>query len=226
MRRRLVPPLCLSLILCICSGAAFAGAWPREEGTTFLSLGGNVALFDGATRPVHYDPTIYLEYGVTPRLTFGIDGYAADAGTAGSLFAWIRLPWRPERGGDVWAVSTGLGMTLLQDGYREATTRLGLHWGRGLETGWLAVDAQGQLGVTRLSHQAKVEGTWGRDLAPRWTGLIQAQTGYGLSGDIYAKIGGSFAWQAHETFELRLGLTRALTGDRGGGLTLESWWRF
>ncbi|WP_162620513.1 hypothetical protein [Limimaricola cinnabarinus] len=222
MRRRLMLTLCFALW----AGMAHAGAWPREEGTSFLSLGGNVALFDGATRPVHYDPTLYLEHGITPRLTFGIDGYAADAGTAGSLFAWIRLPWRPELEGDVWAVSTGLGVTLLPDGDHEATGRLGLHWGRGLGNGWLALDAQGQLGVTRLSHQAKIEGTWGRELAPRWTGLIQAQAGYGLSGDIYAKTGGSLVWQASETLDLRLGLTRALTGDRGGGLTLESWWRF
>ncbi len=203
-----------------------AGAWPREEGTTFVSFGGNVALFGGATRPVHYDPMIYVEHGLTPRLTFGIDGYTADAGTAGSLFAWIRLPWRPGDGGDVWAASTGLGTTLLPDGTHEATTRLGLHWGRGLETGWLALDVQGQLGVTRLSHQAKVEGTWGRKLTPQLTGLLQGQTGYGLSGDLYAKLGASVVWHATEALDLRIGLTRAMTGDRGGGLTLEGWWRF
>ena len=222
MRSTLLLSLCLSLW----AASALGGAWPREKGTTFLSFGGNVALFDGATRPVHYDPTIYVEHGATARLTFGIDGYAADAGTAGSLFAWIRLPWRPERAGDLWAVSTGLGMTLLPDGDREATTRLGLHWGRGLGNGWLALDAQGQLGVTRLSHQAKAEVTWGREIAPRWTALAQGQAGYGLTGDIYAKIGGSLVWQAHDTLDLRLGLTHALTGDRGGALTVESWWRF
>ena len=216
----------LSIWLCHAGAVAQAGAWPREAGEVFLSFGGNVALFGGATRPVHYDPTLYLEYGLTERLTLGLDGYTADAGRAGSLFGWLRLPWRPGEGDDVWAVSAGLGSTLLPDGDQEATTRLGLHWGRGLHSGWLALDAQGQIGVTRLSHQAKLEGTWGARLTPRWTGLMQAQVGYGLSGDIYAKLGGAAVLHATDRIDLRLGLTRALTGDRGGGLTLETWWRF
>jgi len=224
MSRILVLLLCLRLALG--AGPVWAGAWPRDEGETFLSFGGNVALFGGAMRPVHYDPMFYAEHGLTARLTLGIDGYTADAGTAGSLFAWLRLPWRPGDGDDVWAVSTGLGATLLPDGTHEATTRLGLHWGRGLESGWLALDAQGQLGVTRLSHQAKIEATWGHKITPLWTGLFQGQAGYGLSGDLYAKLSASVIWHTTETFDLRLGLTRAMTGDRGGGLTLESWWRF
>lgn len=216
----------LSLVIVLTGAMARAGAWPREEGELFLSFGGNIALFGDAVRPVHYDPTIYLEYGLTERLTLGLDGYTADAGTAGSLFAWLRVPWRPDAAGDVWAVSAGLGTTLLHDGAQEATSRLGLHWGRGLENGWLALDAQGQLGVTRLSHQAKIEASWGREFTPLWTGLMQGQIGYGLSGDTYAKIGASGILHATPGLDLRLGLTRALTGDRGGGLTLEAWWRF
>lgn len=231
LRRRIAAAGCaafwiLSLAGVAGPGAAVAGAWPRDEGEVFLSLGGNLALFGDAVRPVHYDPTVYLEYGLTDRLTLGFDGYTADAGSVGSLFGWARMPLGPTDRNAKWAVSGALGATLLASGRYDPMLRLGLHWGRGLDDGWLAVDAQAQVGVGALSHQAKIDASWGYGLGRGWTVLMQGQVGYGLQGDLYAKLSPSLVYKVNDAISLRAGLTRALTGDRGGGLTFETWLRF
>ena len=52
---------------------AQASAWSREGGALFIAVGGNFLLSDGAELPVHYDPTLYAEYGATETLTLGLD---------------------------------------------------------------------------------------------------------------------------------------------------------
>ena len=69
-----------------------AGAWPREEGELFIAAGGNFLLSDGAQLPVHYDPTLYAEYGLSDRVTIGLDLHTADAGRIGSIFFFASFP--------------------------------------------------------------------------------------------------------------------------------------
>ena len=52
------------------------------------------------------------------------------------------------------------------------------------------------------------------------------QVGTGLEGDFYAKLSPSIGYSLSETIDLRMGLTHALTGDRGSGLLVETWIRF
>jgi hypothetical protein len=213
-------------LLLLLATQSHAGAWPREEGTVFLSFGGNVALFGEAVRPVHYDPTVYLEYGLTERLTIGIDGFTADKGTAGSLFVFARAPVLAESGSDKLAVSLGLGATLMPDGSLEGTPRLGLHWGRGLSNGWLAADTELTYGLTRETAQTKIDVTAGYNLTDDWTAILVATAGIGLTGDVYVKASPSILYHVNDTISIRTGLVQALSGDYGGGLSLEAWIRF
>ena len=222
--------LLLALLLTLClARPALSGAWMREEGEWFLSFGGNVALSEAAQRPVHYDPTAYLEYGLTPGLTLGLDGYVADAGDAGSVFAFARLPLAtaalPERAR--LAFSLGAGATIIPTGEIEPSARLGLSFGYGLDSGWLAADAevvQALGGSDR--RQSKLDLTWGYRLGPDWTSILSAQVGTGLEGDFYAKVTPSIAWRMTERVQLRVGATHALTGDRGTGLLMQVWTTF
>ncbi|MGR3465228.1 hypothetical protein [Limimaricola sp.] len=226
MERTWIPIVLLSGWAGLAGDAAQAGAWPREAGRTFLSFGGTIALSDDDSGLPDIAPTIYLEYGLTERLTLGLDGYAADDGSSGNLIAWARLPLTTAANGDVAAVSAGAGTVLVDEDATEAAARLGLHWGRGLEEGWLSVDAQALLALSSLSHEAKIDATWGQNLSPRWTGMLQGQVGYGLGGDAYAKLGTSVVLHVAPDLDLRLGLSRAITGDPDAGLSVETWWRF
>ncbi|SHJ24681.1 hypothetical protein [Wenxinia saemankumensis] len=213
------------LVAALLPARAGAGAWAREAGEVYLSFGGNVALFS-AERPVHYDPTIYLEFGALPRLTFGLNAYLADAGTAGSGFVWARLALDDGTGPDRWAVGGGIGATILPDGTYEPSARADLHWGRGLDRGWLAVDVEGVWAIGSDRRQIKAEGVWGQRFAEGWTSLLSAQAGTGLTGDFYAKVAGALSYAPAERWDLSVGIDHALTGDRGSGLLMRTSFRF
>ena len=221
----------LSLSLAGTCGAlpASAGAWPREEGEVFLSLGYNVALFS-AVRPVHYDPTIYAEWGATPRITLGFDAHTGDAGEVASAFAFLRLPLDQGEGRDRWAMSFALGYTLTPEGGEEAEGRYGLHWGRGIENGWLAFDATVQRDLDGGPPRTKFDMTvgqtlpWGED--DPWTATVQLFSGTGFDGDFYAKISPGISYAVTDGIALRAGVVHALTGDRGSALSVEAWFTF
>ncbi len=195
-------------------------------GATFLSFGGNVALFDGAVRPVHYDPTLYIEYGLTGRITVGFDGYTSDATEVVNGFVFLRFPVGSTEGRSRLAFSIAGGASEIPGLDIETTGRLGLHWGYGLDGGWLAADATTVLGLSVGEREGKVEVTWGQELTGRWTGLVQMQAGIGFSGDEYAKVTPSVMYALTESTRLRAGFVQALTGDKGSALMLEIWTQF
>ena len=216
-------PLALFLLT---ASQATAGAWPREDGEVFLSFGGNVALLGEAARPVYYDPTIYVEYGLTPRLTFGLDGFTADKGEAGSLFFFLRFPLYHSAAGDRFAATIATGATLMPNGALEETPRLSLHWGRGMATGWMAADAEVKYGLTRQIAQSKIDITWGFRFDDDWSSVVVGTAGIGLEGDFYAKFSPSLLYRVTDRISLRAGLVQALTGDLGTGISAETWIRF
>ena len=220
-------PIIYALTVATLTGStAWAGAWPREEGTYFLSLGGNVLLFGDAARPVHYDPTIYLEYGLTERLTLGLDGYTADKGEAGSLLAFARYTFgRTDRPSRI-ALSLGAGGTLVPTGGIDPTLRIGAHWGRGMDWGWIAADYSLTLGTELVELQEKVDLTLGYRVDETWTAILNAEAGLGLTQDFYAKVTPSVAYRLNERVSLRFGYTQALTGDFGGGVGFQTWIAF
>ncbi len=216
----------ITLSLCLAGETLKAGAWSRDKGEVFLSFGGNVALFDGATRPVHYDPTLYIEYGLTDRMTVGFDGYTSDATAVVNGFVFLRYPIGPEESPQRFAISLAGGASEIPGLALETTGRLGLHWGYGLPNGWLAADATSVVGLAGGEREAKLEFTWGQHLTERWTGILQMQGGVGFSGDTYAKVSPAVMIALGEKTRLRAGLVQAMTGDRGSALTVELWLTF
>ena len=216
----------LTLLTLSLANSADAGAWPRNEGEVFLSFGSNVALLGEAVRPVYYDPTLYLEYGLTGRVTIGVDGFTADRGDAGSLFAFARYAFDLPGSGDAWGVGFGVGTTIVPDGSHDMTLRTTLHWGRGLETGWLAVDAEASFGLDRNLTQTKIDATWGYRFDDTWISATQFQVGTGLTGDTYVKVAPSIIWVARDNLQVRAGLVQALSGDYGTALSLQTWVTF
>ena len=223
--RRCLSAFCLAAAA-LTPGVGAAGAWSREEGTVFLSFGANLALSAAAERPVHYDPTVYVEYRWSERLTLGLDGYTADKGEAGSLFAFARMPIGRNDGAARLAFSLGVGAVAIPTGSIEPSFRVGLHWGRGLVSGWLAVDAELVHAMGADRQQSKVDVTWGYRFSDAIAAVVTGQAGTGLEGDNYAKISPTLVWQATDRISLRAGAVHALTGDRGTGLMTQVWLTF
>ncbi len=207
----------------LAAGPVLAGAWAREKGQLFTSQGGNFLLSDGAELPVHYDPTYYAEYGLTDLLTIGVDYHTADRGRIDTAFVFARFPLGEIDGPDRYAASLAFGARV--DEYRplEHLLRGGFAWGRGLDSGWLAIDSSATYGTEERVFRPKVDFTWGHHLTDRWTTSVQLQTGQGFNDDYYAKINPSISYGINEEYRISIGAVRALTGDGGGALKLDVW---
>lgn len=205
---------------------AQAGAWTRAEGELFIAAGGNFLLSEGAQLPVHYDPTLYAEYGMSERVTLGLDLHTADAGRIGSLFLFASFPIGDLKAQNKFAASLALGVRA--DAFREPETlmRGGISWGRGIENGWLAIDATATFGTLDNTFRPKVDATWGYNWTDKWTTTVQLQTGQGFTNDYYAKIAPSLVYDLRENIKVHLGAVHALTGDRGSALKFETWLTF
>ncbi|MDX8347094.1 hypothetical protein SLH49_03760 [Cognatiyoonia sp. IB215446] len=220
--RLLVAVICLL----VTPQAAVSGAWAREEGQFFLSSGGNFLLSDGAQLPVHYDPTLYLEYGLTDILTIGVDYHTADQGRIDTGFVFARFPLGETTGATRYAASIGFGARVDEFNPRENLVQGGLFWGRGYSAGWFAVDFTATHGDLSENFRAKADFTWGHNLSDRWTTSLQLQTGEGFSGDTYAKINPAIIMTLTQNHRISLGAVRALTGDEGSALKLNVWSTF
>ncbi|QQA42218.1 hypothetical protein [Pelagovum pacificum] len=207
--------------------SANAGPWLREKGAVFLSFGANVAISDSAVRPVHWDPTVFLEYGLTERLTVGFDLYIANGDEEQTAGVFARYPLR--EGDLTWPVSATVGYGLRHD-RTEATLeeilRFGVSTGRGLPRGWVAIDAAAIQPLVEAPLEAKLDVTWGREVAPRMTTILQLQTGIGTAGDFYAKAAPSVLLSVNERLRFEVGAVQALTGDLGTGLRIAAWLDF
>jgi len=219
MRRATIIGLCLAV-----PDLASAGAWPRPEGEVFLSLGGNVALIGDGERPIHYDPTIYAEYGATPLTTLGIDGHTSDRGEIGTFFVFARHTLQDDA--DPVAVSLGLGLTGTLEVETDPVLRFGLHVGDGFDGGWIALDASVTRGISSSFGQEKLDFTYGRQLSDTLAATLEAHAGTGLDGGTYAKVSSSVIWSATDRVDLRGGYVQGLTGDNGGGISLQAWTTF
>lgn len=217
----------LTVIFLFCfASTAFAGAWPRAKGEIFIAAGGNFLLSEGAKLPVHYDPTLYAEYGATERTTLGVDLHTADAGRIGTMFLFASFPVGDLEARDKFSASLAFGVRA--DAYHPTETLLrgGLSWSRGLDTGWLAVDATATYGTNERTFRPKIDMTWGHQWGEKWMTSLQLQTGQGFTNDYYAKIAPSLIYSFNDRMKLHLGAVHALTGDRGSGLKAETWMSF
>lgn len=217
----------LALLFFLCAAqTAFAGAWPREKGEIFIAAGGNFLLSEGAQLPVHYDPTLYAEYGASDRVTLGLDLHTADAGRIGTIFLFASFPLGDLEARDKFAASLAFGARADAQHPNETLLRGGLSWGRGLDDGWLAVDASATYGTNARTFRPKVDMTWGHQWGEKWMTSLQLQTGQGFTNDYYAKIAPSLIYIFNDRLKVHLGAVHALTGDRGSGLKLETWMKF
>jgi len=216
----------LSFFVFAAPGQVDAGAWAREKGEVFIATGGNFLLSDGAQLPVHYDPTLYIEYGLSPLITVGLDYYTADQGRIDTGLIFARFPLGNVTGRDRLAASLAFGARVDEFSPVESLIRGGLLWGRGLNNGWLAIDYSATYGDIDQVFRSKADFTWGYNLTDRWTSTLQLQSGEGFDEDVYAKINPGIIFRVNDNYRVSVGAVRAFTGDKGSALKLDIWAKF
>lgn len=201
---------------------AAAGPWPREKGRVFLSLSGQLHERD-EFGIIDQFFGLYAEYGVTDRLTLGIDA-GGDAVRMSKALAFLRWPLGAPERPLKFAIELGAGEV-----ESEAALRPGLSVGRGItlwdRPGWMTGDARMILANSGdISLESDV--TIGLDTGPRSKTIVQIQTGRPAHGRSYIRIAPSFVYRTGQGSFLEFGLIEPLSGTDRRAVKLGLWREF
>lgn len=218
---------------------AEAGAWPRERGELFLSFGQQVSTgattLLGAATDIRSWSSVYAEYGLTGRLTVGLDaglGQGQDERIEAAL-VFARWPvWSP--GEHRIALDLGLGTVAETDEVRQTRLRLGLAWGRGIAEGggwrrgggWLGMESSAELREPAGEVAFKADFTAGWKPSERWMVIGQVQTGYYPDAGGIVRLAPSVVRKVSARSHLQLGATAELVGEPALGLAGSVWFSF
>jgi hypothetical protein len=207
--------------------AALAGPWPREAGTTFLSVSVE-SPSDGDTDQFYYSG--YAEFGLTDWLTLGFDG-GTDYYTSGEGYGFVKLPLPLSAGPHKFAVLAGYGMRKTSTSLLEPLYVLGGSWGMGFESalgpGWASIDGTLRERANTRSRLLKVDGTLGvnRSAGQLWF----AQLRYAdddLAPDPTLELAPSVAWPLWGKTRLETSAAFGLVGSDSIRLKLGLWTEF
>jgi hypothetical protein len=214
------------VLLGLDAGAAVAGAWPREEGETFLSFS-NLPVRDSDGRFSSW-VGLYAERGLTPRLTLGLDGDRPSDGENWSVWGFLR--WDLSPGAKVQrALSFGVGVRGA-DGGIDPVFRPGFAIGRALSTPWgpgwveaeaLAIHAPGP-GWTAW----KLDGTIGVRPSERQVLMLQAQVSDWPDSDVQLRLIPSVVTEIAPGISVEIGIAAEVAEPRTLGLKLGTWLEF
>ncbi|MCR8547853.1 hypothetical protein M4578_08440 [Salipiger sp. P9] len=217
----------LAATICLLLGAtmAGAGAWPRKQGHGFASTTVRLSWPRDLAKQASLKPsgqyyTFYAEYGLTDRLTAGLDLGRSVSGDGKSI-AFLRLPLRDRANGLKIAAELGLGKI---DG--RAVLRPGLSLGLGRARGWLSAEAQAEVSPSDGRTDYKLDFTWGRSLRNDRKLVVQMQTGKPRGDPAFARFAPSVVLPLRGTFKAEIGGSWELTGERAVGLTFGLWSEF
>lgn len=234
MRRAAVALLALLLILE--TGAARAGAWPREKGAAFVSVSTNVTTgartFIAATQDIRSYTSLFAEYGLTEKLTIGFDGGRAGGSSdpASEWLFFLRHPVLATGGGHRFAASIGFGGLHDPDLGGQARLRPGLSWGKGFESrwggGWLGLETSADYRFRNEDFGFKADFTAGIRPSERWMLIFQVQTGKYGEDDPIVRLAPSVVRSFGERLHVQLGAIASVAGDDAMGVKFGTWFEF
>lgn len=222
----------VALLLMLLPTLAWAGAWPREVGRVFLSASATArsdrASIGAAGFPQEIFAAFYLEYGLTPNITVGLDASHDDKGDFTAL-AFMRRPIGRGENGHVFALKAGAGTTRTGS-TTQSLVMAGFDWGRGFETGlgngWLSLETGLYYRTGQGELAAKADLTLGLKPSDRTKLMLQVQAGQYPGGDAYLRLVPSVALQIREGAHVELGLAAGLAGDDRLGVKIGTWLEF
>lgn len=227
------------IFLWISPTLAQAGAWPREKGSLFLSFSNTISA-NSQTR-FQTGTSAYLEYGLTPRMTVGFDGFLGATGAASEAYLFLRFPVGKRNRPNKFALTFAIGQKSIPNPWGgtvdQPQIKLGASWGRGLKKGWLAADAYIIVPVTKkvptfapaftAHHNVhfSADFTWGQKPNDRLMLIWQVQTGIPAIGDAYVKFAPSVIWSfgGKANSQIEIGIVKGITGDDSQSLKLGIW---
>jgi len=217
-------PLVLSLVYALSTLPALAGAWLEAEGRGFTSS----AL---RARGSGQEVSGYLAYGVSQRLTFGLDFNQSTDAQSQSAHALVfaRLPLRQSETGWqlAFGVAAGLGRV---DTQWSGMKRISLSAGRKLawpkRGAWVNFDLTREWREEGLTKAWKLDGAFGFERRSGPAVIFRGEIFQPDAGARIWKVLPGLRWRLSPKRELLTGLEWRSFGQERLGLTLEVWQRF
>lgn len=214
------------ILVTVVPGRACAGAWLREQGTSFTSVSFSATYFRDISN------STYLEIGVRENLTLGADiGYSTDrfGQQSGDATLFFRRRIGTSTGPNKWAYEIGAGATWAGD-LILPHFKTGLSWGRGIQLkerhGWMSVDATVIWDLGNGQHQSKLDTTVGLNFSDTATGMVQLFLG-NLSGETYGTLAPSLILKPKKrNFRIQFGFEAPLDSVENTSVKLGLWREF
>jgi hypothetical protein len=233
---RLLPALlCLMLCAMLCAQDAAAGAWPREKGATFVSLGHTATTgFQSLLLPdreLRGYTSLYAEHGLTEAWTLGLDAGIASGDETATAAALVFLR-HPLGGAGIhrFAAEAGIGYQHDDVDGTQGRLRPGLSWGRGFDSrwggGWLGLETSADLRLPTGDVALKADATAGIRRGDDWMLIFQVQSGLYPGSDLLVRLAPSVVRQVRKGTHLQLGLIGGVAGDDSIGGKLGLWMEF
>lgn len=220
---------CLALSLCLFAllpATASAGPWPREPGEVFTAVTGTYRYAPEIDR-IGSDGGVYLEYGLSDRVTLGFDAMDDPDGYS-HAYGFLRWPLPDRDRALKLAFHLGAGASRQgQDWGR--MTRLGLNMGRStafLRPGWWTLTAALEDHALLDAPVYKLDATVGLQLLPRLKAFLDVETSQSAHTPDSVTLRGSVAWQSGPGTHFTLGIETRKSDARFFGLRLGLWRAF
>ncbi|MGC9419415.1 MAG: hypothetical protein ACP5EN_10650 [Rhodovulum sp.] len=202
----------------IAAPMAQAGAWLREDGALMLAFSHEMTRPGGGGDSAGYT-SLYAEYGLTEKLTIGLDAGKGEAADDWKAVAFVQMgrefDWLPGRV----AAEFGLGAAGSSETGVEAVIQPGISWGHSFETergwAWVNVDAKAVIQLAAATETGSIQTVAGLPMALRDGYKLDMTLGLNLNPRTQVSVEMRFEAPAEGDNSLRLvpGVARRL-GER------------
>jgi len=205
---------------------ATAGAWLREHKHGFSSVSSTLRRLPDR---IGQENSIYLEYGVRPKLTLGLDLNEGDSLSGHGLVFARFAPGKARESGsrkNYFAIETAIGAHY-QGELIAPMYKLTLSWGRSLKTkrlsAWLAVDLAGEQRKGLPGPTLKMDTTLGLNGVRRVQPMLQIETSRPADGAVNWAVIPSLRIARRNGITWVVGVERKFAGRHSVGVKFSIW---
>ena len=218
----------LAAALVLCAAPAHPGAWPREPGGGFLSLGTDIGTTRGGPE---ISGALYGEYGLTPRVTLiGQVSNSDEPWTPSRAGAAVNFALGPLDAPNRFAVSLGVSSPpTLTGAMTGARLETAFHWGRGFESrwggGWATATARVLFALDEPRPITDLYALVGLRPAEGRMAMFSASRYQDAEG-VYWKVSPSYGYELRPELWIVPNLTQELSDDRSTSVGVALWFSF
>lgn len=205
---------------------AIAGPWPRAKGDAFLAFSTRIAAPDIANinGPYSIYSSTYIEYGLTEKITIGIDlGHAVSGDT--KAVAFLRYPLGVLKGKHRVAFEIGVGIA-----GNDPLLRPGMSYGFGFSgekrSGWFTIDAVTEYRPISGQIDLKADITLGINHTDRVRSMFQFQTGISTGDPAFIRFAPAIIVRTRAKNHIEIGADFGILGDQEVGVKIGFWREF